>query len=168
MPGAESIDMMKAAQADALAAVGYNPAAVGRATGLHPSSVRDVLHRVGHWGEVAQTPVFKRLRSEQSIALESAGRVLAAKAMLQCEETLPKANAYQSCLIASIMIDKSRLLAGESTENISVHNTVEIHGLDQLADALSRRLITSSTESNSNIPQSNQASADLRNEGERK
>lgn len=140
MPGAPQITLDKAATADAMSEIGYSASQVGAAVGLHPRSVFDVLHRVGHWGKDAESSVFKRLRSEQTKALEAAGRVLAAQAMVQCAETLPKANAYQACLISSIMIDKSRLLAGESTQNIEVHTTVELSGLDSLAEALSRRI----------------------------
>lgn len=141
MPGAESIDVMKAAQADVLAGSGYNPSAIARATGLARSSVYDVLKRVGHWGEIAETPVFAKLRREQSVALESAGRALAAKAMVQCEDMLPKANAYQACLISSIMIDKSRLLAGEATQIVDVNTKLEVAGLDKFCAALSQALL---------------------------
>lgn len=160
MPAA--IDPLLAAQAMSLGDVGYNPRQAGSMVGLPGSTVREIVARHGRWGEVAERPVFVRLRAEQTKALEAAGRTLAAKALIQCEETLPKANAYQACLIASIMIDKSRLLAGESTENIAVNARVEFTGLDVIAEALSRSLINQGSEqSNTANPQSIQASTDL-------
>ena len=73
--------------------------------------------------------------------LEATGRYLAAKAMIQLDNTLPYANAYQSCLIASIMIDKSRLLAGESTANVEVHIKA-VGELDDLCSKLSNVLLS--------------------------
>jgi membrane-bound ClpP family serine protease len=137
MPSARRIDPIKAATAAAMADGGYGAAQIARATGLVPSSVRDIIHRHGHWGEIAESSVFALHRRQQSQALEAAGRVLAAQAMAQCAERLPDANAYQACLISSIMIDKTRLLAGESTANVSIANKVELSGLAELAGALS-------------------------------
>ena len=39
------------------------------------------------------------------------------------------------------MFDKARLLAGESTSNVEIRSTVELVGLDKLAERLGQRLL---------------------------
>jgi hypothetical protein len=41
----------------------------------------------------------------------------------------------------AILIDKARLLAGESTQNVEVHTKLEVTGLDNLCSALSQVLL---------------------------
>lgn len=142
MPGAPLIDVGKAAQADALAQSGYRPMQIERLTGIDEASVRDILRRHGRWGEIAATPVFARLRSEQTRAMEAALRVGAAQAIIEAykPEKLAEASHRDLMVGIGISIDKFRLLAGESTQNVDLH--VQVSGLDDLAASLGQALIS--------------------------
>ena len=139
--GHPGTDPLVAAQAMTMGDAGYSSNQIAPIIGLPGRTIRDIIARHGKWGELAEKPVFASLRQAQTQHLEAAGRALAAKAMIQCEDMLPKANAYQACLISSIMIDKSRLLAGEATQIVEVNTKLEATGLDQFCKLLSQALI---------------------------
>ena len=139
MPAA--IDPLIAATAQALGDAGWQGRGIARQLGIADSTIQDVITRHGRWGEMADAPMFVQLRATQQRHLESAGRALAAKAMIQTEIALPKASALQAATVAAIMIDKSRILAGEPTEihaNLNLNAAVSI---DKLCDILNQRLI---------------------------
>ena len=64
---------------------------------------------------------------------------MAAKAMERAEGKIDEAGFYHLTLGAGIMIDKARLLAGESTQNVATRN--EVMSLEALAAALSQALL---------------------------
>ena len=68
---------------------------------------------------------------------------MAAKAMERAEGKIDEAGFYHLTLGAGIMIDKARLLAGESTENIAlqISDRRAVESLEALAAALSQSLI---------------------------
>jgi hypothetical protein len=139
-----AIDTVKATQAMALSDMGFGQAAIAEQTGLNRRSVWDILNKVGHWGEVVEQPVLKRFRQEQNSALEATARQFAAQSWAKAAEKMDSASYYQLVMGGAILIDKARLLAGESTQNVEVHSKVEIAGLDQLCSALSQVLLESS------------------------
>ena len=143
MPGGPGIDPAKAALAMSLEGAGYTNTEIGRKAGLAESSVRSILSRHGKWGEIEEKPVFAALRAEQNKHLEAAFRTASAQLLARSmdEDKLAKASTYQLVIASSVAVDKARLLAGESTENIAVHHTqsIEIEGAaDKLAAALMR------------------------------
>lgn len=142
MPGAPSIDPAKAAEVYNLHAAGYSGNDIARRTGVTRPSVQDILAKHGHWGVIADKPVFIKLRLEQNKALEAAFRAGSAELLGRAfdEDKLKKASTYQLVIASSIALDKSRLLAGESTENIAVHHESEAieAAADKIAGALMR------------------------------
>jgi hypothetical protein len=145
--GGEAIDPVKAAQAYNLADVGYSGESISRIAKLSRSSVTDILNQKGHWSTLVESPVFKALRREQNQVLEAGFRA-SANLLLQRafdESKLEKASTYQLVIASSVALDKARLLAGESTQNIEVHSKLEVTGLDNLCSALSQVLLESST-----------------------
>jgi predicted transcriptional regulator len=139
-----SIDTVKATQAMALSEMGYSQQAIADQTGIAQRSISDILNRVGHWGKLAESSVLSKFRLEQNRALESAARSFAAQSWAKAAEKMDSASYYQLVMGGAILIDKARLLAGESTQNVEVHSKVEIAGLDQLCSALSQVLLESS------------------------
>lgn len=156
MPGAPSIDPVKAARALNLAEMGYGKQAIADQTGINRHSVHDILDRVGHWAQLEQTPVFRELRREQNRALEQAWQTGQAQCLALAFEParLAKMSSYQLVGMAGIANQNSRLLAGESTQNIELHAKHEVSGLDNLCQALSQVLIER-RESNDSLPETN-------------
>ena len=139
--GAPAIDPIKAAQAVTLAELGYNSPAISRETGINQRTVRDILAKHEKWGELAESSVFASLRREQNRALEAAARSFAAQSWAKAAEKMDQASYYQLVTGGAILIDKARLLAGESTANVEIHHKHEVTGLDNLCSALSQVLI---------------------------
>jgi hypothetical protein len=114
---------------------------ISAATGIPRSTVHTIVSGAHGWAEVAEGELFKRYRNEQNKALEQVYRTMAAKALEEASGKMSKASYYQLVCSAGIMTDKSRLLAGESTQNVSLHTTQEIAGLDKLCEMLNQSLI---------------------------
>ena|SRR3990167_1914014 len=143
MPGARSIDPVKAAVAFNLFEAGYAKNDIARRTGISEASVRDILAKHGRWGEVAERPVFARLRADQNLHLEAAFRAGSAVLLARAfeESKLKKASTFQLVIAASTALDKSRLLAGESTSNIAIAHHVEVQDLNIAADRIAHSLL---------------------------
>lgn len=141
-------DPQLAAQAMNMGDAGYTPAQIAPEVGLPAGTVHDIIHRHRRWGEIAEKPVFRRLRETQNQTLEAAFRAGAAQLFAKAfdEDKLAKASTYQLVTSAAISIDKARLLAGESTANIDLHVKAELVGMEQLCAALSRTLVDVSRE----------------------
>jgi len=137
----EPVPLELAASVDALHERIGNTYAVSRATGVPPSTVRDIIKGYGRWHELTFDSSFVALRTEQKRILQQSSIALAAKALSQIDATIDKASAAQSAMIYGILRDKERLDAGESTINIAVRSSNEITNLDSLADALRGELI---------------------------
>ena len=138
MPGAT--DPIKAAAVQAYDELGYTPRAISNMCDIAGSTARDIINRVGHWGKVADRPVFVRLRNEQKAALQSATLAVAAKALIQVDEKIDKASAYQAAGIYGLLRTHERLDAGEATVNVEVHVDAVVT-IDDLSSRLSRRLV---------------------------
>lgn len=146
MPGAPSITLPQAAAAVILHDLGNSTRQIEQTLGLSDTSAHDIIHRHGRWGEVCETPVFKRLRAEQKTHLEAASRVLAAKCLIQVDKTLDKTSAYQAAGIYGLLRTHERMDAGEASVNIELHVKGELVGMEQLCAALSRTLVDVSRE----------------------
>ena len=142
MPRGRRSDKVKAATALELSEkLGHSERQIAREVGLPASTVHTILSKANGWDQIADEPVFKQNRAQQNRALEQAARSMAAKAMERAEGKIDEAGFYHLTLGAGIMIDKARLLAGESTENIAIRSREEILKLDLLAAALSEALL---------------------------
>jgi predicted transcriptional regulator len=101
---------------------------ISAATGIPRSTVHTIVSGAHGWAEVAEGQLFKQYRDEQNKALEQVYRTMAAEALKKAYGKMNKASYYQLICSAGIMTDKSRLLAGESTQNVSVNTTQGITG----------------------------------------
>jgi predicted transcriptional regulator len=110
-------------------------------TGVSASTVHRIVSGAHGWDKVAEGETFKRYRQEQNRALEQVNRTMAAEALKKAYGKMDQASFYQLVYGAAIMTDKARLLAGESTQNIEVHDKVQVEGLDKLCDMLSQSLL---------------------------
>ena len=137
MPGTQT-DPQIAAQAMALADAGLPPGVIGKTLGKARQTISDIINLHGCWGKIAEKPVFSAWRHAQQQILEASSRQIAAEALEQTQTALPKASALQAATVFAIMIDKSRLLAGESTQIVDVSITMAGH--DTLADALANAI----------------------------
>jgi hypothetical protein len=135
------IDIPTAATAVELVEHGVSFRDAGRRVGIAADTVASILNGDHGWSEITDAPIFKQYRAKQNKALEQAARTLAAKAFSHAEATLDKASFYQAVVGGSILIDKARLLAGESTENVAVLVRHEAEGLDALASVLGQTLL---------------------------
>jgi hypothetical protein len=131
------VDITAAATAvELVESQGMSMNAAGKAVGIHGTTVKAILDGARGWDSVIETSLFKARRAEQNKALEQSARTLAAKAYAHAESKLPEASFYQAVVAGSILIDKSRLLAGESTENIQHLHAVDVDKLDELTTLL--------------------------------
>jgi hypothetical protein len=115
---------------------------ISAATGIPRSTVHTIVSGAHGWAEVAEGQLFKRYRDEQNKALEQVYRTMAAQALEEAYGKMSNASYYQLICSAGIMTDKYRLLAGESTQNVSVHATHEVAALDKLCEMLGQALIS--------------------------
>lgn len=146
MPGALMITPQEAASVFNLDAAGYKPKQIAAEVGISRPSVYDILGKHGRWGEIADGPVFDALRRDQNKTLEAAFRAAAVESLENAHkpEKLAKASYFQLVLGSATEIDKARLLAGESTQNIAVqHDVAEI--TEDIAEKLARSLLRFST-----------------------
>jgi hypothetical protein len=139
------VDKVKAATALELREkLGHSERQIATEVGLPASTIHTILSKAHGWDQIADEPVFRQHRAQQNRALEQAARSMAAKAMERAEGKIDEAGFYHLTLGAGIMIDKARLLAGESTENIAlqINDRRAVESLEALAAALSQSLIT--------------------------
>jgi hypothetical protein len=134
-------DPATAAKAMELGERGYPSTEVARRTGLAQSTAYDVINRLGHWGQVAETSVFLKLRAEQKLVLQTASMLVSAKALIEVEKKIEKASAYQAAGIYGLLRTHERLDAGEPTQITASSNIDVAVSLDTLAAALSSSLI---------------------------
>jgi predicted transcriptional regulator len=135
-------DLKTAALVMELVDTGISHVQVGERLGLASQTVDGIVNGDFGWGKIAERSVFRRYRELQNQTLEADARDLAHEAFKQARIALPKASFYQAVIGGATLIDKARLLAGESTQNIEVHTKLEVEGLDKLSDLLSQRLLS--------------------------
>ncbi len=66
--------------------------------------------------------------------------MLSSKCLIQLEDKLEKASAYQAAGIYGLLRTHERLDAGEATQNIEIHSHNDVAGLDRLCEMLSQSL----------------------------
>ena len=131
-----------AAEAKALADIGYQGTQIAEAIGLPVRTVDDIINGRGSWGDIiANDQAFKTYRTDAKRKMQAASIKLSQKALQQIENRLDKASAPQAAMVYGILRDKERLDAGEPTEIVVSHTRLEIAALDELAQALSQTLL---------------------------
>jgi hypothetical protein len=121
--------------------LGYSSSKAGLVLGLAKHSVTDIINGVSGWNERKQEPLFARYRQEQKAILIHAMTQLTRESLIHASQNLHKASYSQAIVGSAILIDKTRLLAGEPTE---ITASIELHAvgsLDKLANLLSQSLV---------------------------
>jgi hypothetical protein len=131
-----------AARAVELVEAGYSRNKASKMTGLARQTIDDIINGNVGWDERANEPLFRQYRQQENKRLTHACTELAKAAIVHAHSALPKASFLQAVLGSAALIDKARLLAGESTENVAVAHRHEVEDLGVLADALAKSLVT--------------------------
>lgn len=84
---------------------------------------------------------------------------MAADSWEKAADKMENASYYQLVMGGAILLDKARLLAGESTENIAVLHHHELVAVDGLAAALGQALLDSNKSPTSGAKKSNDTEA---------
>jgi hypothetical protein len=147
MPRGKRTSIPHAAQAKALADIGYQGSQIADAMGLPVRTVDDIINGRNGWGEIiANDQAFKQYRSDAKRKMQAASIKLSQKALQQIENRIDKASAPQAAMVYGILRDKERLDAGEPTEIVVSYSRVDVSGLDKLAAALGQALLQSEKE----------------------
>src|SRR5688572_27552422 len=147
MPRGKRTSISQAAQAKALADIGYQGSQIADATGLPARTVDDIINGRNGWGEIiANDQAFKQYRNDAKRKMQAASIKLSQKALQQIENRIDKASAPQAAMVYGILRDKERLDAGEPTEIVASYSREDISGLDKLAAALGQTLLQSGEE----------------------
>lgn len=117
----------------ALRDAGKTEAEIADALTVSQQTVSDILTGKGKWAAIARETWFDSYRVEMKRKHEAIAHELSTEALKRLQKTLPYTSASQAAVVFGILQDKARLLAGESTKNISVAVHIE-------ADALSNTL----------------------------
>ena len=141
-------DPFKAATVMNLGDAGMTASQAANIVGIPERTAREIIARHGRWGEVAERSVFAELRLKQKARLEAASRMLFSKCLIQLEDTLGNASAYQAAGIYGLLRTHERLDAGEATQNIAVHSHKDVAALDELCEMLSQSLAQPPTSKN--------------------
>ena len=137
----------QAAQAKALAEIGYQGTQIADATGLPVRTVDDIVNGRNGWAAIiANDQAFKQYRTQAKRQMQAASINLSQKALQQIENRIDKASAPQAAMVYGILRDKERLDAGEPTEIIVTHTRAEAEGLDALAEILGKTLLQTAKE----------------------
>ena len=142
MPRGKRTSISQAAQAKALADIGYQGSQIADATGLPARTVDDIINGRNGWGDIiANDQAFKQYRTLAKRQMQAASISLSQKALQQIEDRIDKASAPQAAMVYGILRDKERLDAGEPTEIVALHTRQEIAGLESLAAILGQTLL---------------------------
>jgi hypothetical protein len=141
MPRGRQTDILTAAKVSALAELGYSAPQIEALTGVNARTAWGILNNEASWGEIKESPVFKANRLKQKEALEAASRVVAAKALVQVEQKIESASAYQAAGIYGLLRTHERLDAGEPTQITASVNLHTVASMDKLAAMLGQALV---------------------------
>ena len=158
MPRGKRTSISQAAQAKALADIGYQGSQIADATGLPARTVLDIIHgRNGRAEIIANDQAFQQFRTQAKRQMQAASISLSQKALQKIENRIDKASAPQAAMVYGILRDKERLDAGEPTEIRANLARQEVEGLDALAAILGQTLLQSGKEIDVTPVESNRA-----------
>jgi hypothetical protein len=140
-PGPKKLDtrLFKGAAVEALALAGVAPSQIAEDLGIGVSLVDDILNGRGRWASLRTDQALQEYRQKQTRIHELMARELSTKALQRVEDTISKASLSQAVIAFGILQDKSRLLAGESTQNIAFGGSVRLES-EKLTNTLARLL----------------------------
>jgi hypothetical protein len=142
MPRGKRTSIAQAAQAKALADIGYQGTQIAGATGLPVRTVDDIINGRNGWAAIiANDQAFKQFRTQAKRQMQAASINLSQKALQQIEDRIDKASAPQAAMVYGILRDKERLDAGEPTEITASLTRHEFEGLGALAAILGQTLL---------------------------
>jgi hypothetical protein len=116
-PGSFPLTAPEIAQAKAFAALGYSDRRIGRELRKSAHTVKKALVSPEAIAEV-QTIKANLVDLFDDVALRMLKSIT--------DDDIKKLSAYQRTISGAIAVDKSRLLKGESTANVSVHVLVDV------------------------------------------
>ena len=119
-------NLYKAAEAMELVAEGKSTYKAAALTNLPQRTVYDIIAGRHGWKAIAHDPLFVEHRLQIKRSHQIAMNELIGKALVQVDEFIGDASASQAAVIAGILFDKERLLAGEASHNIEVHTKGEV------------------------------------------
>ena len=107
MPRGKRTSINQAAQAKALADIGYQGTQIADATGLPGRTVDDIINGRNGWREIiANDQAFKQYRTQAKRQMQAASINLSQKALQQIENRIDKASAPQAAMVYRILRDK--------------------------------------------------------------
>jgi hypothetical protein len=138
-PGPKPRDkaLFTGAAVEALALTGVSPGQIAEELGMSISLVDDILNGKGKWATLKTDQALQQYRQKQTRQHELMARELSTKALERIEVMIPKASLSQAVIAFGVLQDKARLLAGESTQNISFGGTVRMES-EKLTDMLAK------------------------------
>ena len=141
MPG-EKIPLTTAAEAKTLVETfGYSERQAGKLLDIAPESVGRIVAGEGNWADLDEKhPSWGMIRQKQKEKWWKSIWSLQPKLLKNIEDKLNLSSAASSAWIFGVLFDKERLLAGESTENISVRAEVAID-MEGAAEKIARSLL---------------------------
>lgn len=119
-------NIYKAAEAMELVEEGKSTYKAAVLTNLPQRTVHDIIAGKHGWKAIHNDPLFVEHRLQIKRSQQLAMNELVGKALVQVDETIGDASASQAAVIAGILFDKERLLAGEASHNIEVHTKGEV------------------------------------------
>lgn len=160
--GKQRTNLQTAARAAGMYQAGIPVGDISAETGLSKRTIYHILNGDYNWGEILKNnEAYKLYKEATTKALEVNAWELAKKSFVHAEEKLPDASYAQAVLGGSILLDKARLLAGESTENIAHAHRHEVVAKDEVAARVLASLSNSVQQTPTPIEvQSDQASTD--------
>ena len=126
-------DPQEAATVVAMSEGGYGPSAISRNLEMPRSTVNDILHGRSGWDKIHDQVWFREYVNKQRVSLQASLTEIAKRGLIRVDETIDKASTGQAMWAAAVAIDKARLLAGESTENIAHAHRHEVVAKDEVA-----------------------------------
>jgi len=130
----QKISLPDAAKAAALYDAGIPVGQVSEDTGLSRRTVYSIVSGEHKWREILESDErFKQYKEETTKALQLHSWELAKKSFIHAEKKLPEASYAQGVFGGAILVDKARLLGGDSTE---IHEVFTKEKWDKQTDEL--------------------------------
>ena len=148
-PG-DRTSLARAAKLVNLVASGQSARRAGKMVGMSPSTAKDIIAGRNGWAQIKLTKEFLAHRQSSSIDLELLSGEAAKQALVRMGETVGKSSYGQAVYGFGVSVDKFRLFAGQSTQNLSVKVSERIEGLDAALAKLDAALKIKSQRSREN------------------
>jgi IS30 family transposase len=142
--GARRTPKQKAIAAIAMSEVeGVTSLEIAKRLNVPASTIRDILAgNSPRWAALRQDDAYIEYADTVKRELQLAYSEIAKASLEQAERQLPAASYAQALMGAAIATDKALRLNGEAVPGLQINTRSEIETLDDLAEKLSRSLLT--------------------------